>query len=147
MNKILQLLILLAAFLVGSKVSFAQSIKDKAIFEKTFKDISEKNKAYKAYRYVSANGTIIITYNELTEKSYNATRISKAKRNNFDGFKKDTIVYVLNSKSLIKGSFQTVDTEFIFLKINDKVEKYDLSIFDYILTDIEKQPAINTNRL
>ena len=145
MNKILQLLILLATILIGSKASFAQSINDKGIFEKTFKDVSEKNKVYKTYRYVSANGTIIITYNDLTEEVYNATRISKAKRNNFDGFKKDTIVYVLNSKSLIKGSFQTIDAKFIFLKINDKVEKYDLSIFDYILTDIEKQPAINTN--
>lgn len=145
MNKILQLLILLATFLVGFKASFAQSINDKAIFEKTFKDVSEKNKAYKTYRYVSVNGTIIITYNNLTEKSYNATRISKAKRTNFDRFKKDTLVYLLNSKSLIKGRFQTVDAKFIFLKINAKVEKYDFSIFDYILTDTEKQPTINKN--
>src|SRR5690554_1202574 len=145
MNKILQLLILLATILIGSKASFAQSINDKGIFEKTFKDVSEKNKAYKTYRYVSANGTIIITYNDLTEESYNATGISKVKRNNFEGFKKDTLVYLLNSKSLINGRFQTVDANFIFLKINDKVEKYDFSIFDYILTDIEKQPAINPN--
>lgn len=145
MNKIIQLLILLSTILVGSKASFAQSINDKAIFENTFKDVSKKNKAYKTYRYVSANGTIIITYNDLTEESYNATRISKAKCTNFDGFKKDILVYLLNSKSLIKGSFQTVDAKFIFLKINDKVEKYDISIFDYILTDLEKQPAINTN--
>lgn len=145
MNKTLQLLILLATILIGSKASFAQSINDKTIFEKTFKDVSEKNKAYKAYRYVSANAIIIITYNDLTEKSYNATRISKAKRTNFDEFKKDTLVYLLNSKSLIKGSFQTVDTKFILLKINDKIEKYDLSIFDFLLTDIEKQPAINPN--
>src|SRR5690554_7504426 len=80
MNKILQLLIMLATILIGSKASFAQSINDKEIFEKTFKDVSEKNKAYKTYRYVSANGTIIITYNDLTEESYNATRISKADR-------------------------------------------------------------------
>ena len=136
---------MLATILIGSKASFAQSINDKEIFEKTFKDVSEKNKAYKTYRYVSANGTIIITYNDLTEESYNATRISKAKRTNFDGFKKDILVYLLNSKSLIKGRFQTVNAKFIFLKINDKVEKYDISIFDYILTDLEKQPAINTN--
>lgn len=145
MNKILQLLILLSAILAGSKPSFAQSINDKAIFEKTFKDVSEKNKVYTAYQYVSANATIIITYNDSMEKNYNATRISKAKRTNFEGFEKDTLVYLLNSKSLIKGSFQTVDAKFIFLKINDKVEKYDISIFDYILTDLEKQPAINTN--
>jgi len=145
MNKILQLLILLPAILAGAKQSFAQSINDKAIFEKTFKDVSEKNKVYTVYRYVSANGTIIITYKDLTEESYNATRISKAKRTNFEGFEKDTLVYLLNSKSLIKGSFQTVDPNFIFLKINDKVEKYDISIFDYILTDLEKRPAINTN--
>src|SRR5690554_7932936 len=99
MNKILQLLIMLATILIGSKASFAQSINDKEIFEKTFKDVSEKNKAYKTYRYVSANGTIIITYNDLTEESYNATRISKAKHTNFDGFKKDILVYLLNSKS------------------------------------------------
>src|SRR5690554_6392357 len=145
MNKILQLLIMLATILIGSKASFAQSINDKEIFEKTFKDVSEKNKAYKTYRYLSANGTIIMTYNDLTEESYNATRISKAKRTNFDGFKKDILVYLLNSKSLIKGSFRTVNATFVFLKSNDKVEKYDISIFAYILTDLEKQPAINTN--
>ena len=50
----------LALFLFSNQ-SFAQRTNDKAIVEKVFKDVSKDDRPFKTYRYLSANGTIIIT--------------------------------------------------------------------------------------
>jgi len=120
-----------------SSSSFAQTTNDKAIFEKVFKDAFKDNRPFKSYRKVSINGNIVITFRDGTEKTYNATSRSRAKRTNYENFKKDDIVYLLNSQSLIKGNFQGIENEFILLKNDDEIRKYYIIEADYILTDIE----------
>lgn len=123
-----------------SSSSFAQTINDKATFEKVFKDVSKDNRTFKTYRYVTLNGTLVITYHDGSQMTYNATSRSRAKRTNYESFKKDDIVYLLNAKSLIKGSFQGVEDQFILLKIDDEIKKYHMIEADYILTDTQNKP-------
>lgn len=136
MKKYLIPLTIPVLFLFSSS-SFAQTTNDKAIFEKVFKDVSKDGRAFKNYRYVTSDGTIVITFKDGTEKIYKATRLSKAKRTNFEYFKKDEWVSLLNSKSLTEGCFQGVEDDFILLKINDKIIKHPFYLTDYILTDRE----------
>ncbi|MEC4114763.1 hypothetical protein VSO92_11690 [Myroides pelagicus] len=123
--------------LLFSSSSFAQTINDKSIFEKVFKDVSKDDRPFKNYRYVSLDGTLVITFKDGTEKTYNATRLSKAKRTNFDRFTKDEWVTLLNSKSLTEGYFQGVEDDFILLKINDEIIKHPFYLAEYILTATE----------
>lgn len=120
-----------------SNSSFAQTINDRATFEKVFKDFSKDDRPFKNYRYVSFNETLVITFKDGTEKTYNATRLSKAKRTNFDRFTKDEWVTLLNSKSLTEGYFQGVEDDFILLKINDEIIKHPFYLTKYILTATE----------
>lgn len=120
-----------------SSSSFAQTTNDKAIFEKVFKDVSKDDRPFKNYRYVSLDGTLIITFKDGTEKTYNATRLSKAKRTNFEHFKKDELVSLFNNKSLTEGHFQGVEDNFILIKFNDEMIKHPFYLTDYILTVIE----------
>lgn len=136
MKKHLIPLNVLVLFLFPS-LSFAQTTIDKAVFEKAFKDVSKDDRRFKNYRYVSLDGTLVITFKDGTEKTYNATRLSRAKRTNFDLFKKDELVTLLNSKSLTEGYFQGVEDEFILLKINDEIIKHPFYLTEYILTSIE----------
>lgn len=122
---------------IFSNSSFAQTTNDKAIFEKVFKDVSKDDRPFKNYRYVSLDGTMVITFKDGTEKTYNATRLSRAKRTNFDRFTKDEWVTLLNYNSLIEGYFQGVENDFILLKINDEIKKNSFNQTDYILTDTE----------
>lgn len=126
----------LVLFLFSSS-SFAQTINDRATFEKVFKDFSKDDRPFKNYRYVSFNETLVITFKDGTEKTYNATRLSKAKRTNFDRFTKDEWVTLLNSKSLTEGYFQGVEDDFILLKINDEIIKHPFYLTKYILTATE----------
>lgn len=121
-------------FFLFSSLSFAQTINDRATFEKVFKDFSKDDRPFKNYRYVSFNETLVITFKDGTEKTYNATRLSKAKRTNFDRFTKDEWVTLLNSKSLSEGYFQGVEDDFILLKINDEIIKHPFYLTKYILT-------------
>lgn len=123
--------------LLFSSSSFAQTINDRATFEKVFKDFSKDDRPFKNYRYVSFNETLVITFKDGTEKTYNATRLSKAKRTNFDRFTKDEWVTLLNSKSLTEGYFQGVEDDFILLKINDEIIKHPFYLTKYILTATE----------
>lgn len=123
--------------LLFSNSSFAQTINDRATFEKVFKDFSKDDRPFKNYRYVSFNETLVITFKDGTEKTYNATRLSKAKRTNFDRFTKDEWVTLLNSKSLTEGYFQGVEDDFILLKINDEIIKHPFYLTKYILTATE----------
>ncbi|MBA5791670.1 hypothetical protein H1R17_10625 [Flavobacterium sp. xlx-214] len=123
--------------LLFSSSSFAQTINDKSIFEKVFKDVSKDDRPFKNYRYVSFNETLVITFKDGTEKTYNATRLYKAKRTNFDRFTKDEWVTLLNSKSLTEGYFQGVEDDFILLKINDEIIKHPFYLAEYILTATE----------
>jgi len=115
---------------------FAQT-NDKAIFEKVFKDVSKDNKDFENYRYLSSNGTIVINFKDGTEKTYNATRLSKAKRTNFEHLKMNDWVTIMNYKSLTEGYFQGIEDNFILLKINDEIIKHPFYLTDYILTDTE----------
>jgi|SRR5690554_251978 len=124
-------------FFLFSSLSFAQTTNDKAIFEKVFKDVSKDDKPFKNYRYVSLDGTVIITFKDGTEKTYNATRLSRAKRTNFDRFTKDGWVTLLNHKSLTEGDFQGIEDNFILLKINDEIIKHPFYLTEYILTATE----------
>lgn len=124
-------------FFLFSSLSFAQTINDRATFEKVFKDFSKDDRPFKNYRYVSFNETLVITFKDGTEKTYNATRLSKAKRTNFDRFTKDEWVTLLNSKSLTEGYFQGVEDDFILLKINDEIIKHPFYLTKYILTATE----------
>ena len=117
--------------------SFAQTTNDKATFEKVFKDVSKDGRPFKNYRYVSLDGTLVITFKDGTEKTYNATRLSRAKRTNFDRFTKDEWVTLLNHKSLIEGHFQGVEDDFILLKINDEIINHPFYLAEYILTTTE----------
>ena len=126
----------LVLFLFSSS-SFAQTINDRATFEKVFKDFSKDDRPFKNYRYVSFNETLVITFKDGTEKTYNATRLSKAKRTNFDRFTKDEWVTLLNSKSLTEGYFQGVEDDFILLKINDEIINHPFYLAEYILTTTE----------
>src|SRR5690554_4597860 len=123
--------------LLFSSSSFAQTINDRATFEKVFKDVSKDDRAFKNYRYVSLDGTLVITFKDGTEKTYNATRLSRAKRTNFDLFKKDELVTLLNSKSLTEGYFQGIEDDFILLKINDEIINHPFYLTEYILTAVE----------
>lgn len=136
MNKNLIPLTFLALFLFSNQ-SFAQTTNDKAIFEKVFKDVSKDDRPFKNYRYVSLDGTVVITFKDGTEKKYNATRLSRAKRTNFDRFTKDEWVTLLNQKSLIEGHFQGVEDNFILLKINDEIINHPFYLTEYILTATE----------
>lgn len=136
MKKHLIPLTVLVLFLFSSS-SFAQTINDRATFEKVFKDFSKDDRPFKNYRYVSFNETLVITFKDGTEKTYNATRLSKAKRTNFDRFTKDEWVTLLNSKSLTEGYFQGVEDDFILLKINDEIIKHPFYLTKYILTATE----------
>jgi len=124
-------------FFLFSSLSFAQTNNDKTIFDKVFKDVSKDDRAFKNYRYVSLDGTVVITFKDGTEKKYNTTRLSRAKRTNFDLFKKDELVTLLNSKSLTEGYFQGVEDDFILLKINHEIIKHPFYLTEYILTSIE----------
>lgn len=126
----------LVLFLFSSS-SFAQTINDRATFEKVFKDFSKDDRPFKNYRYVSLDGTVVITYQDGSQMTYNATSRSRAKRTNYESFKKDDIVYLLNAKSLIKGSFQGIEDDFILLKINDEIIKHPFYLTKYILTATE----------
>lgn len=117
--------------------SFAQTPNDKSTFGKVFKDVSKEDRPFKNYKYVSLDGTVVITFKDGTEKTYNATRLSKAKRTNFDHFTKDEWVTLLNSKSLTEGYFQGVENDFILLKINDEIKKIPFNQTDYILNTTE----------
>ena len=123
--------------LLFSNSSFAQTINERATFEKVFKDVSKDDRAFKNYRYVSLDGTLVITFKDGTEKTYNATRLSRAKRTNFDRFTKDEWVTLLNHKSLIEGHFQGVEDDFILLKINNEIIKHPFYLAEYILTATE----------
>lgn len=136
MKKHLIPLTVLVCFLFSS-LSFAQTINDRATFEKVFKDVSKDDRAFKNYRYVSLDGTLVITFKDGSEKTYNATRLSRAKRTNFDLFKKDELVTLLNSKSLTEGYFQGVEDDFILLKINDEIINHPFYLTEYILTAVE----------
>lgn|SRR5690606_724696 len=136
MKKNLIPLTILVLFLFSSS-SFAQTNNDKTIFDKVFKDVSKDNRPFKNYRYVSLNGTMVVTFKNGTEKTYNATRLSKAKRTNFDRFTKNEWVTLLNHKSLIEGCFQGVEDDFILLKINDEIIKHPFYLTEYILTTTE----------
>ncbi len=120
-----------------SSSSFAQTTNDKAIFDKVFKDVSKDDRTFENYRYLTSNGTIVVIFKDGTEKTYNATRLSRAKRTNFEHFKKDEWVTLLNSKSLTEGYFQGVEYDFILLKINDEIIKHPFYLTEYILTAIE----------
>lgn len=120
-----------------SSSSFAQTTNDKATFEKVFKDVSKDDKPFKNYRYVSLDGTLVITFKDGTEKTYNATRLSRAKRTNFERFTKDEWVTLLHHKSLTEGYFQGVEDDFILLKINDEIIKHPFYLTEYILTATE----------
>lgn len=126
----------LVLFLFSSS-SFAQTINDRATFEKVFKDFSKDDRPFKNYRYVSLDGTVVITFKDGTEKTYNATRLSRAKRTNFDRFTKDEWVTLLNHQSLIEGHFQGVEDDFILLKINNEIIKHPFYLAEYILTATE----------
>ncbi|WP_333663815.1 hypothetical protein [Chishuiella changwenlii] len=123
-----------------SNSSFAQTNNDKAIFGQVFKDVSKDDRPFKNYRYVSLDGTLVITFKDGEEKTYNATSRSRAKRTNYENFKKDDFVYLLNHKSLIKGSFQGIEGQFILLKMDDEIKKYHTIEADYILTDTQNKP-------
>ncbi len=123
--------------LLFSSSSFAQTINDKSILEKVFKDVSKDDRPFKNYRYVSLDGTLVITFKDETEKTYNATRLSRVKRINFDRFTKDEWVTLLNHKSLIEGHFQGVEDDFILLKINDEIINHPFYLVEYILTATE----------
>ena len=123
--------------LLFSSSSFAQTINDRATFEKVFKDFSKDDRPFKNYRYVSLDGTLVITFKDGTEKTYNATRLSRAKRTNFDLFKKDELLTLLNSKSLTEGYFQGIEDDFILLKINDEIINHPFYLTEYILTAVE----------
>src|SRR5690554_1674478 len=123
-----------------SSSSFAQTTNDKATFEKVFKDVSKDDRPFKNYRYVTLDGTIVITFKDGEEKTYNATSRSRAKRTNYENFEKHDFVYLLNHKSLIKGSFQGIEGQFILLKMNDEIKKYHMIEADYILTDTQNKP-------
>jgi len=120
-----------------SSSSFAQTTNDKATFEKVFKDVSKDDRPFKNYRYVSLDGTVVITLKDGTEKTYNATRLSRAKRTNFERFTKDEWVTLLNHKSLTEGYFQGIEDNFILLKINDEIIKHPFYLTEYILTATE----------
>lgn len=137
MKKNLLPLIIVVLFL-STNSSFAQTNNDKAIFERVFKDAFKDDRPFKTYRYVTLNGTMVITYRDGSEKTYNATRRSRAKRTNYESFKKDDVIYLLNAKSLIKGSFQGIEGQFILLKIDNEIKKYYTIEADYILTEIEE---------
>lgn len=124
-------------FILFSSLSFAQTNNDKTIFDKVFKDVSKDDRVFKNYRYVSLDRTLVITFKDGTKKTYNATRLSRAKRTNFNLFKKDELVTLLNSKSLTEGYFQGVEDDFILLKINDEIIKHPFYLTEYILTSIE----------
>lgn len=136
MNKNIIPLTIPVLFLFSSS-SFAQTTNDKSTFGKVFKDLSKDDKPFKNYRYVSLDGTVIITFKDGTEKTYNATLLSKAKRTNFDRFTKDERVSLLNSKSMTEGYFQGVEYDFILLKINDEIKKIPFNQIDYILNITE----------
>lgn len=123
--------------LLFSSSSFAQTINDRATFEKVFKDVSKDDRPFKNYRYVSFDETLVITFKDGTEKTYNATRLSRTKRTNFDRFTKDEWVTLLNHKSLIEGYFQGVEDDFILLKINDEIINHPFYLTKYILTAVE----------
>src|SRR5690606_41918856 len=63
MKKNLLPLIIVVLFL-STNSSFAQTNNDKAIFERVFKDAFKDDRPFKTYRYVTLNGTIVITYRD-----------------------------------------------------------------------------------
>ena len=107
------------------------------VCEKVTEKFLKDDRPFKSYRYVSLDGTVVITLKDGTEKTYNATRLSRAKRTNFERFTKDEWVTLLNHKSLTEGYFQGVEDDFILMKINDEIIKHPFYLTNYILTATE----------
>lgn len=76
---------------------------------------------------MSVNGTIKSLLGMKVKRLNNATSRSIAKRTNYANFKQDDLVYLLNPKSLIKGSFQGIEDQFVLLKIDNEKKNITLS--------------------
>lgn len=138
MKNTVRSLVLLTALIIVSSTSSAQTNNDKAIFERVFKESTKtEKKDFKSFRQVSSTGKVVITHNDGTEKSYHATRMTKAKRANFEGFEHGELVYLFDHRSLIKGYYQGIEDNFILLKVDEKIQKFVFLNFWYILTEAE----------